>query len=200
MIRLPGGLSVPVSAVAEVLIDRGPAAIYRSGGARVARITASADASKLGRIVADVRELVRTAELPLGVSADLGGQDDELEVSLESLQLALALAVFLVFVVMAMQFESLVHPFVILFTVPLGAIGVIAALRVTDQGISVLSLIGAVMLAGIVVNNAIVLVDAINRRRRSGQTPVAAVRLPRPARSSRPRSSARAPSACARSS
>jgi len=175
MVRLPGGLSVPVSAVAEVHIGRGPAAIYRSGGARVARITASTDASELGRIIANVRELVRTAELPPGVSADLGGQDDELKVSLESLQLALALAVFLVFVVMAMQFESLVHPFVILFTVPLGAIGVIAALHVTGQGISVLSLIGAVMLAGIVVNNAIVLVDAINRRRRSGEELEAAI-------------------------
>ena len=79
------------------------------------------------------------------------------------------LAVFLVFVVMAMQFESLVHPFVILLSVPLGAIGVAAALVLTATPVSVLVLIGAVMLAGIVVNNAIVLVDAVNRRRSEGQ-------------------------------
>jgi HAE1 family hydrophobic/amphiphilic exporter-1 len=81
----------------------------------------------------------------------------------------LALAIFLVYVVMAAQFESLFHPFVILVSVPLGLVGVVAALWLTGNAISVLVLIGAVMLAGIVVNNAIVLVDAINRRRREGE-------------------------------
>jgi len=168
-LRLPGGTSVPISAVAEVSIGRGPAAIYRAGGARVARVTADASARELGRILEEIGAAVASAELPEGAFAEIGGQSDELNRSLNSLLLALALAVFLVFVVMAMQFESLVHPFVILFTVPLGAIGVIAALVITDSGISVLALIGAVMLAGIVVNNAIVLVDAINRRRRAGE-------------------------------
>ncbi len=81
----------------------------------------------------------------------------------------MALATFLVYVVMASQFESLIHPFVILMAVPLGVVGVIAALVVTSNSVSVLVLIGAIMLAGIVVNNAIVLVDAVNRRRREGQ-------------------------------
>ena len=174
-VRLPGGSSVPISALADVEIGRGPAAIYRSGGARVARITGNARARELGRVVRDVDAAVRAMELPIGASAELGGQNDELQGSLQSLKLALGLAVFLVFVVMAMQFESLVHPFVILFTVPLGAIGVVASLWLTNEGISVLSLIGAVMLAGIVVNNAIVLIDAINRRRRSGQELEAAI-------------------------
>ncbi len=168
-IRLPGGTSVPVSAVADVEVGRGPAAIYREGGARVAFLTAAADARALGEIAERVEGVLRDTPLPAGATATLGGQNDELQVSLDSLRLALVLAVFLVFVVMAMQFESLVHPFVILFTVPLGAIGVIGALWLTGSGISVLSLIGAVMLAGIVVNNAIVLVDAVNRRRRSGE-------------------------------
>ncbi|MFC2172904.1 efflux RND transporter permease subunit, partial [Acidobacteriota bacterium] len=83
--------------------------------------------------------------------------------------LALALALFLVYVVMAAQFESIVHPLVIILTVPLGIIGVVVGLLLTHTSVSVLVLIGAVMLAGIVVNNAIVLVDAINRRRRSGE-------------------------------
>lgn len=168
-VRLPDGTSVPVSALADISIERGPAAIYRAGGARVARVTADAEARELGRVIAEVKLRLRGAELPEGAVAEIGGQNDELERSTQSLLLALVLAVFLVFVVMSMQFESLLHPFVILLTVPLGAIGVIAALRLTGQGVSVLALIGAVMLAGIVVNNAIVLIDAINRRRRDGE-------------------------------
>jgi HAE1 family hydrophobic/amphiphilic exporter-1 len=107
-------------------------------------------------------------DLPPGVVVELAGQDRELADSFASLRLALLLAVFLVFVVMAAQFESLRHPLVILLTVPLGAVGVIVALWLTGGPLSVVVLIGSVMLAGIVVNNAIVLVDAVNRRRRQG--------------------------------
>ncbi|MFT7462276.1 MAG: HAE1 family hydrophobic/amphiphilic exporter-1, partial [Pseudohongiellaceae bacterium] len=174
-IRLAGGMSVPISAVADIEISRAPAAIYRADGARVARVTAHAGARELGRILDDLRDELAAADLPAGASIELGGQNDELKVSFDSLSLAMALAIFLVFVVMAMQFESLVHPFVILLTVPLGAVGVVAALWISGEGISVLSLIGSVMLAGIVVNNAIVLIDAINRRRRAGQELVPAI-------------------------
>ena len=84
----------------------------------------------------------------------------------------MGLAIFLVYLVMASQFESFLHPFVIIFTLPLGAIGVILALAITGHTINVVAIIGAVMLAGIVVNNAIVLVDAVNQRRRAGAWPV----------------------------
>jgi len=100
---------------------------------------------------------------------EMAGQDEELQVSYQSLRLMMALAIFLVYVVMAAQFESLIHPFVILVSVPLGLVGVVGALWLTSNAISVLVLIGSVMLAGIVVNNAIVLVDAVNRRRRDGK-------------------------------
>jgi HAE1 family hydrophobic/amphiphilic exporter-1 len=103
------------------------------------------------------------------VVAELAGQDRELKLSYDSLKLALALAIFMVYVVMAVQFESLKYPFVILLSVPLGLVGVVAALLLTGLSLSVLALIGAVMLAGIVVNNAIVLVDAVNRRRGQGE-------------------------------
>ena len=112
---------------------------------------------------------MRAVELPTSVTTEIGGQDAELERSFSSLRLALGLAVFLVFVVMAVQFESLLHPFVILLAVPLGLVGVIAALLLTQTPLGVLSLIGTVMLAGIVVNNAIVLIDAVNRRRAAGE-------------------------------
>jgi HAE1 family hydrophobic/amphiphilic exporter-1 len=132
----------------------------------MAEVTAQSGGGALGPILAEVSEKVAAAPLPPEVVAEMAGQDKELALSLDSLKLALALAVFLVYVVMAVQFESLLHPFVILLSVPLGIVGVVGALLLTNTSVNVLVLIGAVMLAGIVVNNAIVLIDAINRRRR----------------------------------
>ncbi len=88
--------------------------------------------------------------------------------SFRSLRFALALAVFLVYLVMAATFESLLHPFIVLFTIPLALVGVVAALLATGTTVTVIVLMGAVMLVGIVVNNAIVLIDTINRYRRGG--------------------------------
>jgi HAE1 family hydrophobic/amphiphilic exporter-1 len=154
--------------MAEVVTTRGPAAIYRFSGARVAEVTALPATGDLGGALAAVSNAVGALSLPRGARTELAGQNEELSVSFNSLWLAMALATFLVYVVMASQFESLIHPFVILMAVPLGAVGVVAALVVTGNSVSVLVLIGAIMLAGIVVNNAIVLVDAVNRRRREG--------------------------------
>ncbi|HYC77771.1 MAG TPA: efflux RND transporter permease subunit, partial [Planctomycetota bacterium] len=92
----------------------------------------------------------------------------ESEASRRALGFALALAVFLVYLVMAAQFESLSHPLVILFTIPLALIGVVFALRLTDIAVSVLAFIGVILLAGVVVNNAIILIDTVNRLRREG--------------------------------
>ena len=88
--------------------------------------------------------------------------------SFNSMYFAIALAIFLVYIVMASTFEHLGHPFVILFTIPLALVGVIFGLLVSGYGISVISMIGVVFLVGVVVNNAIVLVDAINQARRHG--------------------------------
>jgi HAE1 family hydrophobic/amphiphilic exporter-1 len=104
------------------------------------------------------------------------GQSEEMQQSFQSLLFALVLAVFLVYLVMASQFESLLHPFVILLSIPLAAIGVALALWFTDTRISVMVFIGLIMLAGIVVNNAIVLVDLINQLRRGGMDRSAAIR------------------------
>jgi len=167
--RLPNGTAIPVSAVANVELGVGPAAIYRSGGSRVAEVTAQVVSGDLGHTLGLVRERLSGLAMAPGVMVEIAGQDEEMKVSFDSLRLALVLAIFMVYVVMAMQFESLKYPFVILLSVPLGAVGVVGALWITGSSISVLALIGVVMLAGIVVNNAIVLVDAINRRIRSGE-------------------------------
>ena len=174
--RLDNGAILPVSAIADVRLGRGPAAIHRADGSRVVQITAEIEDADLGGTLENVRAAIAGFDLPRGVVAEMGGQDEELSTSLDSLKLALALAIFLVYVVMAVQFESLRYPLVILLAVPLGLVGVVATLYLTGTRISVLALIGAVMLAGIVVNNAIVLVDAINRRRRSGSSLEKAIR------------------------
>jgi HAE1 family hydrophobic/amphiphilic exporter-1 len=98
----------------------------------------------------------------------VSGQSEEMQESFTSMQFAFALAIFLVYLVMASQFESLIHPFVILFTIPLALVGAVLALFVTGTTINIVAFIGVIMLAGIVVNNAIVLVDLINQLRATG--------------------------------
>ncbi|MEM6455845.1 MAG: efflux RND transporter permease subunit [Acidobacteriota bacterium] len=160
-------MTIPVSAIADVVIGRGAAAGNPADGARMAEIRAKLDGTvALGSVLDATRGAITTLELPENAQIEMAGQDAELRTSLRSLQLAVVLAIFLVYVVMASQFESLRQPLIILVAVPLALVGVAAALMVTGDAISVLVLIGAVMLAGIVVNNAIVLVDAFNRRHR----------------------------------
>jgi HAE1 family hydrophobic/amphiphilic exporter-1 len=115
-------------------------------------------------------------QLPYGLSLRITGQSEEMKASFRSLLFALGLAVFLVYLVMAAQFESLLHPFVILFSIPLAAIGVAVALWLTDTRLSVIVFIGLIMLAGIVVNNAIVLIDLVNQLRADGMERLEALR------------------------
>src|SRR5690606_857308 len=113
--------------------------------------------------------------MPSGVTAMVSGQNEEMQESFRSMQFALILAVFLVYLVMASQFESLIHPFVILFTIPLALVGAVLGLYVTGTTVNVVAFIGVIMLAGIVVNNAIVLVDLINQLRAEGMEKTAAI-------------------------
>ena len=164
----PDGRPLRLLTVAEVREDRGPAQIHPVQQQRAAVISANVEGRSLGAVVADVRaRLAATTPAP-GVTVELGGQVDEMELSFASLRFALVLAVFLVYLVMAATFESLVHPLVVLAAVPLAMIGVIVGLVVTDTAVSVMVLIGVVMLVGIVVNNAIVLVDCVNQLRQAG--------------------------------
>lgn len=159
---------VTLGAVADVFIARGPSEIRRIAQERVGIISASVSYGDLGTAVTELQNLVGQIALPPGLSASVAGQSEEMQESFESMQFALALAVFLVYLVMASQFESLIHPFVILFTIPLALVGAVLALYVTGTTVNVVALIGVIMLAGIVVNNAIVLVDMINQLRSRG--------------------------------
>ena len=163
------GTPIYLASVARISKELGPSEIRRIGQRRAAVVSANlAPGTSLAGAATSIREILDAHSFPPSVLASLSGQEEERQRSFASLALALGLSLFLVYLVMAAQFESLLHPFVILFTVPLGAIGVAAALLLARQPINVVVLIGIVMLGGIVVNNAIVLIDAVKQLREEG--------------------------------
>jgi HAE1 family hydrophobic/amphiphilic exporter-1 len=166
---------VTLDAVAELSQVVGPADIRRVSQQRVAVVSATPADGDLGSAAEEASALIATMALPEGISVRVAGQSEEMQRAFRSLLVALALAVFLVYLVMASQFESLLHPMVILLTIPLALTGAIFALWVTGSSLSVVVFIGLIMLAGIVVNNAIVLVTRINQLRESGLERTAAI-------------------------
>lgn len=176
MIVNPGqSPAVPLGAVADIRMSVGPSEITRIGQERVAVVSANLAYGDLGEAVDVVKSMLAELNLPLSMNARIAGQNEEMQVSFDSLKFALLLAVFMVYLVMASQFESLLHPFLILFTVPLACAGSIYGLFMTNTNLSVVVFIGLIMLAGIVVNNAIVLVDRINQLRSEGMDKTAAI-------------------------
>ncbi len=171
-----GTTAIPLSAVAEVVPTQGPAEIRRGDGSRVALITANLAGRDLGSVSKDIEDTLRGMTWPEGYDWRLGGQEKEMKTSFGSMGLAFGLAVFMVYLVMASQFESLLHPFVILFSVPFAVIGAFVAMYLFHVTISVVSLIGLVLLAGIAVNDAIVKIDYTNQLRRSGMEKIEALK------------------------
>ena len=160
------GRSVPVSELVRLEQTLAPAAIEREDQVRQRSLFVSISGRGYNAVARDVENILQTLELPYGFQVRLGGQRQEMLESFREMVFAFVLAFVLVFMILAAQFESLVHPFVIIFTVPLAIIGVVVGLLVTGQSFNVMSLIGLVVLVGIVVNDAIVKVDFINQERR----------------------------------
>ena len=159
---------IPLSAVGKVERREGPSEIRRLGNVRGAEVQASLRGFDLAGTQNLVAGALADLQLPRGVAARLGGQKEELERSNQSLMMALWMAVFLVYIVMAAQFENLLQPLIILVSVPLALIGVVFALRLFAVDLSVIVFLGAIVLAGIVVNNAIILIDQTNKLRAEG--------------------------------
>ncbi|MBK8097875.1 MAG: efflux RND transporter permease subunit [Planctomycetes bacterium] len=159
---------IPLAAVGSIERREGPSEIRRLGNVRGAEVHAEVRGFDLGRTQLLVEAALTDVKLPDGVIARLGAQKEELERSNQSLLLALAMAVFLVYIVMAAQFESIVQPLIILVSVPLALIGVVLALDLLAIDVSVVVFLGCIVLAGIVVNNAIILIDQINQLRSEG--------------------------------
>jgi multidrug efflux pump subunit AcrB len=161
-------VAIPLSSVADVKIVEGPSEIRRIAQQRAAVVSANLKDLDLGTATEAIYGTLNEMKWPSEFSYLVGGQNQEMQTSLQSLYFALMLAVFLVYVVMASQFESFLHPFVILFSIPLALIGVVVVLWAFHIPLGVMVFLGLIILAGIVVNNAIVLVDYVNRLRRDG--------------------------------
>lgn len=167
---------ISLDSVATIREAVGPAQINRINQQRVAVISANIATGDQQSAIEAANTLIEQLNLPLNVTSNFGGQSEEMEQSFNSMMMALALAVFLVYLVMASQFESLLHPLLILFSVPLAGVGSLLGLYITGTNLSVIVFLGLIMLSGIVVNNAIVLVDRINQLRLEGMEKIEAIK------------------------
>jgi HAE1 family hydrophobic/amphiphilic exporter-1 len=165
-----GSGQVTLGAIAGVQLGEGPSEVRRVDGRRVAVVRANLEAgATLGGAVTALEErLAESIEWPDGLTWAVAGQSEEWERSQSSLLIALALSIFLVYVVMAAQFESLLYPLIIMASIPLAFVGTFVTVLAIDMSISIVVFLGMIMLAGIVVNNAIVLVDYVNILKRRG--------------------------------
>jgi HAE1 family hydrophobic/amphiphilic exporter-1 len=168
LVPTPSGEAVPLSAIAEVRPAVGPATINRKYQQRLVTVSCAVTSGDLGGTLDKLTKKLESFPMPEGFTYRIGGAAEDFQESFLWLAVALVASILLVYMVMASQFESLLHPFLILFTIPLSGVGVVAALGLTGTSLSVVALIGVLVLAGVVVNNAIVLIDTINQYRDKG--------------------------------
>ena len=167
-ITLPSGQTILLKDVATVQKSTGPNQLTRENRNRMLLLSANALDRDKGSISADLRETMKGLALPPGYSFKLGGDDEDMQSSFSTLTISLLLAIALVYMVLAAQFESLAHPFAILLSLPLSIVGVLISLLLTGKAFGMTVFIGVIMLVGIVVKNAILLVDYINTLRTQG--------------------------------
>jgi HAE1 family hydrophobic/amphiphilic exporter-1 len=175
-IRNGMGMMVPLKALAEIQIKEGPAEIRRILQQKSAVITGNISGISLDEAKEKVIAAAATIDRNPEYSINLAGQSMEQDVAFRSMIFAIFLAVFLVYLVMASQFESFKKPFIIMFTIPLGIIGVVIVGLVFSMSINVIVLIGLIILSGIIVNNAIVLVDYIGKLQKQGMPKMDAIK------------------------
>lgn len=169
LLKKPDGTYITLDQVVDIDRGEGPVNIQRINQQSAVQFTLKyKNTTNLGDISKEVDEKIADLELSEETEIVFSGDRDLLESTMDDLVMALILAIVLVYIVMAAQFESLKYPFVIMFTVPLAVIGVAIALTVTRTPIGLTAMIGVIVLAGIVVNNAIVIVDYINQKKESG--------------------------------
>ncbi|MDY0404589.1 efflux RND transporter permease subunit [Virgibacillus sp. 179-BFC.A HS] len=167
-IQTQSGTSIPLEEVAVFKEKEGPSALFRQNQQPQLNITSGIVGRDLAGVVSDVEDKLNRLNFPEGYSYTMGGQAEDMVDSFSDLAKALVFSIFLVYAVMAVQFENFLFPFIIMFSMPATVVGVLLGLFVTGLALSIPAFIGIIMLAGIVVNNAIVLVDYINILRRRG--------------------------------
>ncbi|GAB3414866.1 efflux RND transporter permease subunit [Flindersiella endophytica] len=169
-IATPLGQTVPLSDVANVAQVTAPAQVTHTDGERTASVTATpSDTSNLGALTTDLTTRLDDLDLPNGASYEIGGVSQEQNDAFVQLGMAMLAAIAIVFLVMVATFRSLIQPLILLVSVPFAATGAIGLLLLTDTPLGVPALIGLLMLVGIVVTNAIVLIDLINQYREQGR-------------------------------
>ena len=169
------GHNVPLEEVANIEYTVGPTKITRDNQSRQVTVTGDIFGRDLKSVNDDIVKAVSTIAMPMGYEYEMGGANKEMMESFQSLGLALILAIIIVYMILAAQFEALLYPFIIMFSVPPTLIGIVGGLIITGRTFSVPTFIGVIMLAGIVVNNAIVLVDYINTLRKRGMEKTEAI-------------------------
>ena len=153
-----------LSEIATITHTAAPREILRRNQSRMTKVMAHIDENvTLDKVAQEIRNEMQSIELPNNYSITVGGEEEKRQESMNSLLFALALSIVLVYMVLASQFESLLHPFTILLTIPLAVVGAILLFFVTGTTINMMGVIGIVMLVGIAVNNSIILVDRINQ-------------------------------------
>ncbi|MEX1363286.1 MAG: efflux RND transporter permease subunit [Nannocystaceae bacterium] len=174
-VEAPNGEAIALRSVVQAVPTRGPIVIERKGQQRMVKVTANVAGRDMGSVAREVGQRLAELPRPVGYDFSLGGDFEQQEAAFEELLVALLLSLALVYMVLAAQYESLRDPLVVMLSVPVAAIGVLAVLAATDTTLNVQSAIGCIMLGGIVVNNAILLVDQAARLRAAGSGVDAAV-------------------------
>ena len=162
----PSGAVIPAGSVVNLQRREGPSQIQRKDQQRIVTVSAALSNRDLGSVVRDLEVELRSIDLPDGYSFGFGSEYEEQQEAFRQMILAVILAITLVYMVMAAQFESLRDPFIIIFSIPVSTIGVVLILLATNTSVTIQALLGMIVLVGIVVNNAIVLVDYANQLRR----------------------------------
>lgn len=169
LIQTPAGINVPLELIADISIDQSTSSINRENQVRTITVNSDIYGRDLKSITDEISNKLSSVNMPEGYTYEMGGENEQMMDAFSDLILALGLAVILVYMILAAQFESLIHPFTIMFSVPLAFSGGIFGLFITRRTFSVPAFIGLIILAGIVVNNAIVLIDYIKTRRGKGE-------------------------------
>jgi hydrophobic/amphiphilic exporter-1 (mainly G- bacteria), HAE1 family len=162
-ITAPTGANVTLGEIARIEQELGPLSISRKNQTRYVTVEAQLFNRSAGNVISEIEEKIKAVNVPEGYIVAFGGQNEEMMSAFRSLGLALVLSILLIYMVMAAQFESFSQPFIIMFSVPLSFSGAAIGLGITGRTFNVATFIGIIMLGGIVVNNAIILVDYINQ-------------------------------------
>lgn len=163
------GVNVPIKDIAKFNITEGQNVIEHEDRTRIAYVTADIFGRSLGNVMNDIKASVSSMNLPEGYTVSFEGQNKDMQDSFAQLGQALLLSIVLVFVVMAAEFESLIHPFTIMFSIPLCIIGIVFGLLISGWALSIPAFLGIIMVVGIAVSNGILLVDYINKLRQRGK-------------------------------